>query len=260
MGARNEDLKADPPCLMGQHANRAGRESLSRMLNRFFSSLRRNVVAYIALFIALSGTSYAAVQLAPGSVRTRALANRAVTSKKLAPNSVTSRTIANGSLTRADFKRGLIVPGANGKAGPQGPRGAAGGAFIGLQARSTGSVTAPHGASTAIPLSSNSWTQSKGELDLLAGNATIHIPSSCTGSFGNSLVVNVDGTPNTFAAAPATPAGSTVTVPFVVGTLSQADADVKHTITTSLANSCTQAGEDFGVSNVKLSVLKFSPN
>jgi hypothetical protein len=230
------------------------------MLNRFFSTVRRNAVAYIALFVALSGTSYAAVQLAPGSVQTRALANRAVTNKKLAPNSVTSRSIANGSLTRADFRRGVIKPGVNGHAGPQGPRGAAGGAYIGLRTQSTGSVTAPHGATTAVPLSSGSWTQNAGELDLIAGNATIHIPSACTGSFGNSLVVNVDGKPNTFAVAPTAPASSTVTVPFVVGTLSEPDAGTKHTLTTSLANSCTQDGEDFGVSNVKLSVLKFSSN
>jgi hypothetical protein len=43
------------------------------------------VIALIALFVALGGTSYAALSLPPNSVGTRQLKNGAVTSKKVAP-------------------------------------------------------------------------------------------------------------------------------------------------------------------------------
>ena len=60
------------------------------MMIRLLSHLRSNLIAYLALFVALSGTSYAAVALAPGSVGTRQLQTGAVTSKKLANSAVTA--------------------------------------------------------------------------------------------------------------------------------------------------------------------------
>jgi hypothetical protein len=35
-------------------------------------------------------------------------------------------------------------------------------------------------------------------------------------------------------------------------------AATQHTVTASFANSCTKAGEDYGVSNVKVDVVKIS--
>jgi hypothetical protein len=47
--------------------------------------LRGNLVGYIALFVALSGTAYAAVNLPKNSVGTNQLKNGAVTLKKINP-------------------------------------------------------------------------------------------------------------------------------------------------------------------------------
>jgi hypothetical protein len=127
-----------------------------------------------------------------------------------------------------------------------------------VRALSTGTVAAPHGATTSVPLNSGSWSQASGELDLVVGAVTLQTPSKCTGSIGNALVINVDGTATTFALAPATPASSTVTVPVVVAGVMEPTASTSHTLTASLANSCTQSGEDFTVTNVKLDVVKFS--
>ena len=55
---------------------------------KILTFIRRNAIALCALFVALGGTSYAALSLPPGSVGTRQLKNRAVTAAKLNPTSV----------------------------------------------------------------------------------------------------------------------------------------------------------------------------
>jgi hypothetical protein len=79
--------------------------------------LRRNVVAYLALLFALSGTSYAAA------------------TKLLPANSVGTRQVINHSLRKIDFASGQLprgprgfrgLTGAAGPAGPAGPVGQAG--------------------------------------------------------------------------------------------------------------------------------------
>lgn len=246
------------------------------MLRRLFGHLRANCIGYVALFVALGGTSYAAVSLQAGSVTTRVLANGAVTNAKLAKHSVGANNVRLHSLTAAAFKPGSIAAAINGKngkngirgirgpagpqgpTGPQGPAGHDGSASLAMTANQTGgAVTAPHGTSTNIPLAGASWTQAGNDLDLITGSVTIQTPASCTGSFGNSLLVNVDGTANTFALAPTAPASSTLHVPFVVSELTQPGSNANHTITAALANTCSRSGEDYTVSNVKVDVVNF---
>jgi hypothetical protein len=67
-----------------------------------------DVVATLALFLAMGGTAYAATvgtsDIQNGAVTTPKLASEAVTSSKLAPNSVTGGRVLNNSLTVADLK------------------------------------------------------------------------------------------------------------------------------------------------------------
>jgi hypothetical protein len=74
-----------------------------------------NVLASLALFIALGGASYAAVQIPKGSVGTKQLKRNAVTSPKVKP----------GSLLVSDFNASQRSQ-LRGPAGPEGPRGATG--------------------------------------------------------------------------------------------------------------------------------------
>lgn len=75
------------------------------------------VVACIALLVALSGTSIAAVSaLAPNSVGTLQLQNEAVTSAK----------VREFSLRRTDFRPGTLLRGSQGPAGSRGSAGPAG--------------------------------------------------------------------------------------------------------------------------------------
>lgn len=57
-------------------------------MTKLLNHLKHNLVAYLALFVALGGTSYAAISLPTGSVGTRQLRNGAVTNKKLAKGAV----------------------------------------------------------------------------------------------------------------------------------------------------------------------------
>jgi hypothetical protein len=72
------------------------------MLTRLLHLIRQNVIALIALFVALGGTSYAALNLPANSVGTRQLKNRAVNAAKLNPSSVAASIRAWADLTWAN--------------------------------------------------------------------------------------------------------------------------------------------------------------
>lgn len=84
--------------------------------------LRRHHIGILALFIALGGTSYAAVSLSANSVGARELKNKAVGSSELKDGSIKKRDL------RAQLLAGLRRGGSGtpGPAGPQGPPGPAG--------------------------------------------------------------------------------------------------------------------------------------
>lgn len=84
------------------------------------------VVGLIALFVALGGTSYAAINLPKASVGTAQLKNSAVSAQKIQSNAIGSGKVRDGSLLAKDFKSGQLPAGAAGPAGPAGPQGQAG--------------------------------------------------------------------------------------------------------------------------------------
>ena len=57
-------------------------------MNKVLNHLRNNVVAYVALFVALGGTSYAAVNLPAGSVGNRQLKNHSISPIKFERGSI----------------------------------------------------------------------------------------------------------------------------------------------------------------------------
>src|SRR3954454_8292375 len=62
-----------------------------------------NVMATIAMFIALGGGAYAATTLKPNSVGTKQIKKAAVTNAKLGKNAVTGAKVKDGSLTGSDL-------------------------------------------------------------------------------------------------------------------------------------------------------------
>jgi hypothetical protein len=90
------------------------------MLHRLFHQVRQNAVAYVALFVALSGTAVAASSALPrNSVGTEQLKSRAVTGPKVALHTLTGANIAKGSLTGLNIKSSTLgtVPNADHLAG-----------------------------------------------------------------------------------------------------------------------------------------------
>jgi hypothetical protein len=77
----------------------------------------------MALFVALGGSSYAAVKLKANSVKSVNVKNGAIRREDLAANSVDSSKVLDGSLKAGDFGRGQLPAGAQGPAGPEGPQG-----------------------------------------------------------------------------------------------------------------------------------------
>jgi hypothetical protein len=80
-----------------------------------------NVMATIAVFLALTGTTYAATKIGTAQLR-----NGAVTNPKLAPGAVTSGKVKDRSLKAKDFAFGQLPRGPRGPVGPRGPQGPAG--------------------------------------------------------------------------------------------------------------------------------------
>src|SRR5579884_643716 len=69
------------------------------MSSRVIAHVRGNVVGYVALVFALSGSAYAASSLPANSVGTKQLKSGAVTTKKLSQHSVGASNVKNNSLT-----------------------------------------------------------------------------------------------------------------------------------------------------------------
>lgn len=84
------------------------------------------LVALLAVFIALGGTSYSAITLSKNSVKSKHIVNGQVKRPDIARSAVSSRKVKDFSLLAKDFEPGQLPtapPGPAGPAGPSGPRG-----------------------------------------------------------------------------------------------------------------------------------------
>jgi hypothetical protein len=82
-----------------------------------------NVVATLALFVALGGTSLAALHLGKNSVKSKNIAKEAVHASDIAKDAVSSAKVKDGSLLAGDFKAGQLPSGPTGPAGKIGATG-----------------------------------------------------------------------------------------------------------------------------------------
>jgi hypothetical protein len=116
------DLMSDPilppiPAVTTPMPQQPEGGEVRRALRRARSHVQRNAIAYLALWVALSGGSaYAATELAANSVGT----------KQLKPDAVVSSRVKDHSLLAQDFKEGQLPSGAQAATGPRGAVGAQG--------------------------------------------------------------------------------------------------------------------------------------
>ena len=80
-----------------------------------------NVLSVLALFVAIGGTSYAAVTVTGKNVK-----NSSLTGADVRSSSLTTSDVKNGSLLARDFRSGQLPRGRQGGSGPPGPQGGAG--------------------------------------------------------------------------------------------------------------------------------------
>ena len=161
------------------------------------------MIACAALFIALAGTSVAAVSIV--------IPRNSIGSLQLKANSVNSGKVLNGSLRRADFRSGQIPAGPRGPAGPAGPagpparparpaRGAAGAATPGYTAETLAQSSTSDAATTSTTYTnlnggSLTATTPTGETDKLV--VFFSGESACYGGTALQkclLKITVDGT------------------------------------------------------------------
>jgi hypothetical protein len=175
------------------------------------------VVASLALLVALTGTSVAAVSQIP---------RNSVGTPQLKSNAVVSAKVKNRSLLAIDFKAGQLPAG---PAGPTGPAGAAGPAGPAGPAGSAGTVT----RLTAVVNASGSLARSQGTTSAghvgtglyeviftqnvtactyvaSVGNPTAGVPTP----FGSASVVPRNGNANGVGVATIDPAGALADLPF----------------------------------------------
>ena len=125
-----------------------------------------NVMATVAVFIALGGTSYAALRITGRNVPRNALTGadiKNLTGRDVRNNSLTGadvrslthRDVSNGRLLAEDFAPGQLPKGDTGPAGPQGPPGPQGAPGLSalqiIQADSAESSVSPKQVSAICP-------------------------------------------------------------------------------------------------------------
>ena len=164
--------------------------------------LKRNAVAYSALFVALGGTSYAAARLPAESVGTKELRSGAVTRAKLHRDAVTSLGVKDHTLKKVDFAAGQLTAGPKGDRGDPGAKGDKGdpgakgdpGPTLGDSGLTTGAVTStPSAGAFTIATKSVTLTTRSRIFAIASSRASIAGCSSlaCSARVG----LRVDGEP-----------------------------------------------------------------
>jgi hypothetical protein len=231
------------------------------------------VVALAALFVALGGSSYAALALKQNSVLSKHIKNGQVKGVDLGKASVDSSKVVNGKLLAEDFATGQLPAGERGAQGSQGAQGAQGlkgepgadGAdrgTIAAQPRCSGCPVSsgPTNTPVPIPLTDSQWTQDTNEGNILFVEVELTPPvGTCTGTggpfpgfSGAAVTVMLDGS---VIASPAGAAGQpTQTSQGFSGYIFPPDTDEPHTVTAEVADNCA-GSENATVEDVKVVVL-----
>lgn len=250
-----------------------------------------NVVASLALFLALGGTSYAAVTISGANIKNGTITGIDLKNGSVGPAdvaSLTSADIKDGSLALTDLSAtarvGLVGPqgpagsgGAAGPVGPQGPQGPAGptgnpgaagpagapgangvdGAPVETVAWGASSTAAAVGAGeVAYSLSDATWNQGALESNIFNLGIEFTGPSTCTGTEqGLWIYLYVDGVYVSGVFQPYYGAGPYYNTAIAGQFLEETGASADHTLTAKIENMCTGGGETVTVTAMRVYVV-----
>ena len=147
-----------------------------------------NVIATLALFLALGGGAYAAIKLPKNSVGAKQIKSNAVGSAEIRSNAVGTVEVKPGSLLANDFGAGQLPSGPRGLTGLTGPRGLTG-------------LTGPAGRSALSPLRSGetvrgTWSVSGGQpsggSSEAVGAISLPIPAPVPIDSAHAVIANND--------------------------------------------------------------------
>lgn len=112
-----------------------------------------NVMATVAVFVALGGSSYAAITLSDNSVKSKHIAKGAVKRSDIGKSAVNSAKVADFSLLANDFQSGQLPAGPKGDTGapgPMGPKGSPGATNVVARVGSVTGTTAGTARQTTV--------------------------------------------------------------------------------------------------------------
>ena len=206
------------------------------------------VVAYLALFVALGGSAYAAAHLGGRTVGTKQLKAGAVTAAKLKKNAVTKAKIKTGAVDGSKIADGSVT-------GTEIDAASMPFSQIVHKARGSSTVPLPTGTKTVYPIDNAAYTQEAGRDDSYVGELDVTIPASCTGNrtvYGNLLVDSADPTKafsqETVAAGEfhdqgaGQVSGRISLGPYVNGVRFESATATNHTLAIVATASCTTGG------------------
>jgi hypothetical protein len=131
-------------------------------------------IALLALFVALGGSGYAAVQLQKNSVGTKQLRKGAVKNSDLAANAVTGAKVKPRSLNAGDFRAGSLPQGPQGPRGERGERGLQGAAGTPAFGAVLGrGLNVPAGTSFLAPSGQLLFDSNENDVSSFTPNATM---------------------------------------------------------------------------------------
>ena len=154
-----------------------------------------NVMATIALFVALGGSSYAAIALTKNSVKSKHIGKGQVKRSDLGRNAVTTAKVKNRSLLAKDFRAGQLPSGAPGIQGPPGEPATK----LFAAVTSTGTLLHGSGVTAALRTSDGEYTVTfDRSLDGCAGTASYYEenPQSSSNAANHFALTRVLNHPN----------------------------------------------------------------
>jgi hypothetical protein len=229
------------------------------MLHRITKHVRTHLIGYLALFVALGGTSYAAINLPKNSV----------TGVQVKDHTLTGADIKDGSLLKKNFKSGDLpvgpqgpqgLPGAPGQSGGNGANGVNGvngadGHTVLTRARGQGAASTSGVTDTAFPLNHATFTQRADQIVIFQGQFSYQSQAACNTGYvvtlpTVSVKVFVDGKMVAFGSALANVSG-TADLSFL--NLFEPGSDMSRSITAQISDNCVD--QDVTVNDVKVNAI-----